>query len=84
MSSRLRALENDGTDVDQYIIGSIAAGDPLLSAGAKIRIRDSHWLTHMSYEDRKANREQMLGVTKEDLIALADQLDHAVSEAIHS
>ena len=35
----------------------------------------------MSYEDRKANREQMLGVTKEDLIALADQLDHAVSEA---
>lgn len=69
------------TAVDQYVIGAIAAGNPLLSPSGKIALSDTRYFCGITYRQRCENRLKMLQTTLETIHDSAAQLQNAVETA---
>lgn len=76
------AFADSHPDLDAYIIGAIAAGQPLLSPAGKISLAMTRWLAEISYENRYERRKKMLATTVEDLKRSAEQLSDAMAEGM--
>ena len=73
-------LANQDTDLTSYIIGTIAANEPLLSPGAKITMADARWFSGITYEFRAQLRREILETSNEDLRRAAEYLKKALAE----
>ncbi len=67
------AAEED-TDIDGFIISTIASTEPLLSPAAKGRSADDFFLSGFTDEDRIRIRKEILSTTTADLAGLSDVL----------
>ena len=74
-------LANQETDLTSYIIGTIAANEPLLAPGAKITLADASWFCGVTYDDRVKLRKEILDTTNDDLRTAAAALRKAFAEA---
>ena len=68
-------------DFDSYIIGALAAGDPLLSPPSKIRLEDARHFRGMTKEMRQKNRDAILNMKAADLRAYAEAIDGLMKKA---
>ncbi|WP_234122998.1 insulinase family protein [Clostridium hydrogenum] len=66
--------------LDEFIIGSIAKTEPLLSPKALGALADSEYFRAISYEDRCKDRSEMLGVNKDKLIGYLNILETIANE----
>ena len=76
-----RELARGDTPLDAYIIGAVAAGDPLQSPQSRIRLEDLRQISGITYEYRKKLREELLHTTPEDFVQLADWLEEGMKKA---
>jgi len=76
----LLELADSGTDLTSYIIGTIAAGEPLVSPAAKILSEDGRWFSGITYEVRTKLRHEMLDATPEDIREIASAMKQCLAE----
>lgn len=57
----------ENPDLRQYIIGSLAASEPLLTPSGKIRLSDSRYFRNNTHEMRCTARKKVLSMTADDL-----------------
>lgn len=60
-------VDDDTENLDNYIISTIAAGEPLLTPKEKGSLGDNCYFTGWTYEKRVENRQQMLSTTGDKL-----------------
>ena len=77
----LKGFLASGEDISQYIIGTIAAAEPVISPGAKIRVADARYFRGITYERRCQNRSEILNAKAEDLKAYLDVIGKGKEEA---
>jgi len=76
MSEFLSAFASDDSEsLDNYIISTIAAANPLASPFVKGSDADYFWFSKLTSEDRIEYRKQMLATTKEKLMSWCPVLD---------
>ena len=73
-------LADENGDLTSYIIGTIAANEPLSAPAAKILLADARWFSGITYDDRSTIRKQILETDNASLKAAASYLRKAVSE----
>lgn len=78
----LRESLKEDADLEQYIIGTIAKNEPLLSPGQKITYADMQHFVGLDYERQCGRRTEMLTTEAEDLIHDADLLDQAYEHGV--
>lgn len=79
---RIEELANSqDTDLTGYIIGTIAAAEPLLSPAAKVRLADVRYLRNVSYEDMCKARKQILSMKAEDLANFIEMFKTTLNDA---
>ena len=76
----LNGIAEEQTDLTSYIIGTIAAAEPLQSPAAKIRSSDGRWFSGINYEVRKQIRQEILSATTEDLKRIAEAMKQCLKE----
>ena len=76
----IEELADQNTDLTSYIIGTIAANEPLLSPSAKITISDSRWFSGITYDVRAQLRKEILETSNDDLRKAAAALKKALAE----
>jgi len=76
----VRTAESD-MDLDQMIIGAIAAGEALLSPSSKVRVSDAMYFRHVTYEMRKEARKELLSMKKNQLKEFGEMLKKVLPEA---
>ena len=66
-----------GTDPDltPMILGAMASADPLLNVQRKISLAEGRYFRGTTYEEVCATRRELIGTTKEDLLALTASLE---------
>lgn len=77
----LKQLVEEGTDLTQMIIGTIAEAEPLLSPNAAIRVADVWKFRQVDDETRCANRKKLLSMKTEDLLEFADLFTDGFADA---
>ena len=80
IGSYLREFADDD-DLPSYIIGTIAAGEPLLTPGKMVEMADARWLSGIDYEMRKERRAALLHLTAEDIRETADLMEQTLEQA---
>ena len=71
----LRSFAQSGEELTTYIIGALGDSDPILTPKVISVLSMSAYLRGETFEDRVRYREELLGTTGEDLMALADVID---------
>ena len=71
----IRRFVESGEPLDNYIISSIAATEPLMSPARLGLAADRDLLSGVTFEDRRRIRREMLGFTPERMSACADMFD---------
>lgn len=77
----LKHLVEEGVDLTQMIIGTIAEAEPLLSPSAAIRVADVWKFRQVDDEKRCANRKKLLSMKTEDLLEFAQPFTDAFADA---
>lgn len=77
----IREMAASSDDLTDYIIGTIASAEPLMTPGQKQRTGDSLWFRGQTYESRQVRRQEILSTVPEDLVQLADQIESAENRA---
>lgn len=76
---RIKQLaEDEHTDLAGYIIGTIAAAEPLLSPAAKVRLADIRYFRNTTYENLCTARKKILSMTREDLARYVELFEKAL------
>jgi Zn-dependent M16 (insulinase) family peptidase len=76
----IETFAEENPDLTSYIIGTIAASEPLDSPARKIRNADARWFSHITYETRKKIRTEILSATPEDLLRFSAAIRRAMEE----
>ncbi len=63
-------MQKEDFDLSSYIIGALASTMPLMSPGAKIATSDARYFSQISYEERCANRQNLIHADAEKLCAI--------------
>ncbi len=71
----VRELVDQTDSIDRYIVSTVAATEPYLSARAEANEAMDDYLDGLTAADRQRTRAEMLKTTKDDLRAFADTLD---------
>lgn len=79
-SDYLRSLARENTDITKFIIGSIGEYDTLITPRTATTITTSDYLNGWHEEDEIRVRTDMLNMTAEDLLAVADIIDEALDD----
>ena len=66
----IRAFCESDEALEKYVISSIAAGEPLMTPRQQGTAADRSFLSGFTYEDEKKLRDEMLALTKEQLLSL--------------
>ena len=77
----LRALANENVDITKFIIGAIGEYDTLITPRTATAIATADYLNGWSAEKEAEVRSQMLSMTAEDLLVVADIIDEVLSDA---
>ena len=77
----LRALANENIDITKFIIGAIGEYDTLITPRTATAIATADYLNGWSAEKEAEVRSQMLSMTAEDLLIVADIIDEVLSDA---
>lgn len=77
----LRAFVDGKDSLDRYVVSSVAATEPYLSASAEANEAMDHYLSGITNADLQRRRAEMLKTTKDDLRAFAKTLDQLAAEA---
>lgn len=72
MADFLTSFASGETDIDGFIISTIASTEPLLSPAAKGRSADDFWLSGFTDEDRIRIRKEILETKAADLAGLSE------------
>jgi Zn-dependent M16 (insulinase) family peptidase len=72
MADFLTSFASGETDIDGFIISTIASTEPLLSPAAKGRSADDFWLSGFTDEDRIRIRKEILETKAADLVGLSE------------
>ena len=72
MADFLTSFASGETDIDGFIISTIASTEPLLSPAAKGRSADDFWLSGFTDEDRIRIRKEILETKTGDLTGLSE------------
>ena len=75
----LRSLVNSGEDITKFIIGAIGEYDTLITPRTATTIATADYLNGWSAEDDAKVRQDMLNMTCEDLLTVADIIDEVLS-----
>lgn len=79
----LRAFVRSGAPLEKYQVASIGRIDPYRSPQAEVDYLQDQYFAGLTAEDRARIRREILTVTPEDLLAVADELDAAAARAMH-
>ena len=74
----LRQAASGDFDLTGFIIGAVSDASPLLTPRLKAQIGDGFYFRGLTWEDRCRTRKELLSVTKEDLLELADAIEAAL------
>jgi len=77
----MRNVSSMEMDFDQYIIGALAAGDPLMSPSARIRLSDSRYFRNITLDQRREYRKTILSMKQSDFEQFADMFENALKDA---
>ena len=80
LNGKLREFADDD-ELSSYIIGTIAAGEPLMTPGRAVEAADARWLTGIDYEMQKERRAQILRLSAEEIREAADLVEEALAHA---
>lgn len=70
----LEAYCAEHEDLTKFILGALSDTDPLLDAEGKIRIAESRWIKHVSFDDVLTRSRQLRQTTIADLTEMVDYL----------
>ena len=62
-------------DLTPMILGAMASADPLLNAQRKIGVAEMRFFKGTTYEDVCRIRQELIGTSKEDILAMAAELE---------
>ena len=62
-------------DLTPMILGAMASADPLLNTQMKISLAEGRYFKGTTYEEVCRTRRELIGTTKEDLLALTEVLE---------
>ena len=79
-SDYLRSLVREGVDITKFIIGAIGEYDTLITPRTAIAITTADYLSGWSKEDEAEVRADMLNMTADDLLTVADIIDEALAD----
>ncbi len=79
-SDYLRSLANEKVDITKFIIGAIGEYDTLITPRTAMTIATADYLNGWTAEDDAAVRRNMLNMTAEDLITVANIIDEVLSD----
>ncbi|MBE6116982.1 MAG: hypothetical protein E7188_00355 [Erysipelotrichaceae bacterium] len=68
-------------ELPSYIIGTIAAEEPLITPGRMQEAADIRYLCGIDYEERRERRAQMLGIKAEEIREAAETVENALQNA---
>lgn len=74
-SAFLREFCDADPDLTPMILGAMASADPLLNAQRKIGVAEMRFFKGTTYEDVCRIRKELIGTSKEDLLAMAAELE---------
>ncbi len=74
----LRGFCESGMELDGFIIGTLAATEPLLTPRLKGAKGDEYYWIGLTYEDRRKTRHELLSSTPESLQEVIDPLEKAI------
>ena len=74
----LRQAASGDFDLTGFIIGAVSDASPLLTPRLKAQIGDGFYFRGLTWEDRCRTRKELLSVTKEDLVELAEAIEAAL------
>ena len=77
----VQTLADGEEPLDSYIIGAIAAGEPLMAPGVKVRVADMNRMAGNTYEYRSQVRKEMLETRPEDFREPAEWFRQALKDA---
>ncbi len=80
MGDYIRNLELSGSDLNQYIIGSIARLEPAMTSHVKGQVATSRYISNISQEDIQKTRDQVLATSLETIKSYAPILDDTMKE----
>ena len=67
-------------DLTPMILGAMASADPLLNSQMKISLAEGRYFKGTTYEEVCRTRRELIGTTKEDLLALTEVLEALARE----
>ena len=79
-SAYLRSLVSEGADVTKFIIGAIGEYDTLITPRTATTIATADYLNGWSADDEARVRSDMLKMTREDLLTVADIIDGVLED----
>lgn len=71
----IREYCTENTDISQYIISSIASGEPIVSDGEYVAAADGMYFRGITQDTRRKLRGEVLEMTSERLCAAAEEFD---------
>lgn len=77
----LRDMAEGMEDYTGFIIGAVAADSPLLTPKSRAKVAGQRYLCQISWDKLCQRRAQLLGTTKQDLLACADVLESTLQDA---
>ena len=76
----IRTYCAETADLTPMILGAMSSVDPLLNTQRKIALAEEHYFNGTAYEDVCRIRKELLGTTKEDLLALTGMLENVAAD----
>lgn len=76
----LKELSENNASLNQMIIGTIAAGEPLLTPSSKVRVSDTRCFRGITFENRKKAREKILSMNTQKLGEWSDLVNRSMKE----
>lgn len=79
----VRSFAKSDRSLVGFIIGAMSSASPLLTPRQIATGADANYFKNISYEDRLKTRQQIVGATNRELLALADRLDTAMNNGCY-
>lgn len=73
----VRSFASTDKSLVGFIIGAMSSASPLLTPKSRSSACASNYFSNVTYDDRKATREQIVGTTMQDLLELADNIENS-------
>jgi Zn-dependent M16 (insulinase) family peptidase len=79
----LRSFLNSDCELDRYIVATIAGMDPCLPPEDEAFEPVELYITERSFKDKEADRKEVIGTTRDDLLKIAEILHRQLGNSKH-